>query len=67
MQGGNDRLGHRCSAKPFTAGFLDIRRAASARKHFSYSGFKPIRKGGKTSTGNLRLRSRSANKKDNKG
>lgn len=28
---------------------------------------KPIRKGGKTSTGNLRLRSRSANKKDNKG
>ena len=27
---------------------------------------KPIRKGGKTSSGNLRLRSRSSNKSDNK-
>lgn len=27
---------------------------------------KPIRKGGKTNSGNLRLRSRSANKSDNK-
>ncbi len=27
---------------------------------------KPIRKGGKTTTGNLRLRSKSANKSDNK-
>jgi hypothetical protein len=36
------------------------------RKGKDIDHIKPIRKGGKTTTGNLRLRSKSANKSDNK-
>jgi hypothetical protein len=54
-------------------GFLERQKARRLydKKKIDRSGkdidhIKPIRKGGKTTTGNLRLRDKSANKADNK-